>query len=136
MGHLAGALASPRTVSLTFRASGAGVRPERRKGQGEKPAEPSAGCWRQSVDSSARLGCGGEGRQEQEAREASPQIFVDGPCKGGQDLAWAPWDTSARLGSIGSLSTAKVSSPSPFVSWATLAAITHPEALQTANPAL
>ena len=86
------------------------------------------------MDSCARLGRGGEGRQEQEAREASPQTFVHGPCKGGQDLAWALRDTSARLGSVGSLSTTKVSSP--FVSWATLAAITHPEALQTASPAL
>lgn len=74
MGHLAGALASPRTVSLTFRASGAGVRPEHRKGQGEKPAKPVAGCWRQSVDSCVRLGRGGVGRQEQEARGLTPDV--------------------------------------------------------------
>lgn len=68
-------------------------------------------------DSCARLGCGREGRQEQEAKEASPQTFVDSLCKGGQELAWAPRDTSVCPGSIGSLSTAKVSSP--IISWAT-----------------
>lgn len=68
-------------------------------------------------DSCARLGSGREGRQEQEAKETSPQTFVDSLCKGGQDLAWAPRDTSICPGSIGSLSTAKVSSP--VISWAT-----------------
>ena len=40
---------------------------------------PALGVEGRGWDSCARLGRGGEGRQEQEAREASPQTFVDGP---------------------------------------------------------
>ena len=56
---------------------------------------------------------------------------MDVLCKGGQDLAWAlpaQLDTSVRPGSMGGLSATKVSPH--IVTWATLATITHPEALQ------